>query len=97
MIAVIGRFERSMSQRGGLCFAGWIFRCDSDSSATEISRRVARAMFAASRLYMGLFNSHPYIQDGLIRSDLASRKIFVLDNPYLSEGDRRIPGKYWMS
>jgi hypothetical protein len=46
--------------------------------------------------YMRLFNSHPYIQDALARTKPASRKTFQLDNPYLSEADRRIPDEYWM-
>ncbi|MGF6779814.1 hypothetical protein [Paraburkholderia sp. GAS334] len=47
--------------------------------------------------YMRLFNTHPYIQDGLVRTKPASRKTFQLDNPYLSEADRSIPDEYWMS
>ena len=47
--------------------------------------------------YLRLFNSHPYIQDALARTRPASRKTFHLDNPYLSEADRRIPRGYWMS
>ncbi|MCI0144551.1 transporter substrate-binding domain-containing protein [Paraburkholderia sediminicola] len=47
--------------------------------------------------YLRLFNSHPYIQDALVRTKPASRKTFHLDNPYLSEADRRIPRDYWMS
>lgn len=47
--------------------------------------------------YMRLFNSHPYIQDALARARPASRKTFELDNPYLSDTDRRIPAAYWMS
>ncbi|CAE6730905.1 hypothetical protein [Paraburkholderia haematera] len=46
--------------------------------------------------YMRLFNSHPYIQDALVRTKPALRKTFQLDNPYLSEADRRIPDEYWM-
>ncbi|AXL50921.1 hypothetical protein DSC91_003337 [Paraburkholderia caffeinilytica] len=65
------------------------------SLAETINAGLVKAYLDGS--YMRLFNSHPYIQDALARSDLASRKVFVLDNPYLSEGDRRIPDKYWMS
>lgn len=65
------------------------------SLAQTIRRGLVKAYLDGS--YMRLFNSHPYIQDGLVRADLASRKIFVLDNPYLSEEDRLIPDKYWMS
>lgn len=65
------------------------------SLAQTIHRGLVKAYLDGS--YMRLFNSHPYIQDGLVRADLASRKIFVLDNPYLSEEDRLIPDKYWMS
>ncbi|WP_308112681.1 MULTISPECIES: hypothetical protein [Paraburkholderia] len=65
------------------------------SLAQTINRGLEKAYLDGS--FMRLFNSHPYIQDGLLRSNLASRKVFVLDNPYLSEQDRRIPDKYWMS
>jgi hypothetical protein len=47
--------------------------------------------------YMRLFNSHHYIQDALTRAKIGSRLTFTLDNPFLSEADRRIPDKYWMS
>jgi hypothetical protein len=46
--------------------------------------------------YMKLFNTHPYIQNALSQANLAGRKIFQLDNPYLSEADRKIPSEYWM-
>ena len=46
--------------------------------------------------YMRLFNSHRYIQDALTRAKIASRLTFTLDNPFLSEADRRIPDEYWM-
>ncbi|SOE73422.1 hypothetical protein SAMN05446635_4871 [Burkholderia sp. OK233] len=65
------------------------------SLAQTINKGLVKAYLDGS--FMRLFNSHPYIQDGLVRADLASRKVFVLDNPYLSEADRRIPDKYWMS
>ncbi|MFL9953740.1 hypothetical protein PQR21_21695 [Paraburkholderia nemoris] len=65
------------------------------SLAQTINKGLEKAYLDGS--FMRLFNSHPYIQDGLVRSDLASRKVFVLDNPFLSEEDRRIPDKYWMS
>jgi hypothetical protein len=45
---------------------------------------------------MKLFNTHPYIQNALSQANLAGRKIFQLDNPYLSEADRKIPSEYWM-
>ncbi|CAE6730767.1 hypothetical protein [Paraburkholderia haematera] len=66
-----------------------------ESLAQTIDRGLVKAYLDGS--YMRLFNVHPYIQDALTRADLANRKMFVLDNPYLSEGDRRIPDKYWMS
>ncbi|RKE40086.1 hypothetical protein B0G76_6547 [Paraburkholderia sp. BL23I1N1] len=66
-----------------------------ESLAQTINQGLAKAYLDGS--YMRLFNTHPYIQDALSRADLANRKVFVLDNPYLSEGDRRIPDKYWMS
>ena len=46
--------------------------------------------------YMKLFNSHPYIQEAIKRSDLKNRIVIRLDNPYLSDQDRDIPEKYWM-
>ncbi|WP_408319853.1 hypothetical protein [Paraburkholderia nemoris] len=65
------------------------------SLAQTINKGLEKAYLDGS--FMRLFNSHPYIQDGLVRSDIANRKVFVLDNPFLSEEDRRIPDKYWMS
>jgi hypothetical protein len=47
--------------------------------------------------YMRLFNSHHYVQDALSRARIASRLTFTLDNPFLSEPDRRIPDEYWIS
>jgi hypothetical protein len=46
---------------------------------------------------MRLFNSHHYVQDALSRARIASRLTFTLDNPFLSEPDRRIPDEYWIS
>jgi hypothetical protein len=46
--------------------------------------------------YMQLFNSHPYIQEAIKRSNLKNRTVIRLDNPYLSDQDRNIPEKYWM-
>ncbi|MFL9886958.1 hypothetical protein PQR68_00320 [Paraburkholderia agricolaris] len=65
-----------------------------ESLARTINRGLVKAYLDGS--YMRLFNAHPYIQDALARADLANRKVFVLDNPYLSEGDRQIPDRYWM-
>lgn len=47
--------------------------------------------------YLRLFNSHPYIQAALARADLSHRTVIWIDNPYLSEEDRRIADKYWMA
>ncbi|WP_328807170.1 hypothetical protein [Paraburkholderia elongata] len=66
-----------------------------ESLAQTINRGLVKAYLDGS--YLRLFNSHPYIQDALARSDLGNRKVFVLDNPYLSERDRKIPDMYWMS
>jgi hypothetical protein len=65
-----------------------------ESLARTINGGLVKAYLDGS--YMRLFNSHPYIQDALARADLANRRVFVLDNPYLSEADRQIPDKYWM-
>jgi hypothetical protein len=47
--------------------------------------------------YMRLFNSDPYVQNALVLTAPARRKIIWLPNPYLSAADRQIPDKYWMS
>jgi len=64
-----------------------------------MAETIGKGLVAAYRdgSFMRLFNSHPYIQDALTRTKLANRKTFQLDNPFLSEADRRIPDEYWMS
>jgi hypothetical protein len=64
-----------------------------------MAETIGKGLVAAYRdgSFMRLFNSHPYIQDALTRTKLANRKTFHLDNPFLSEADRRIPDEYWMS
>ena len=64
-----------------------------------LAETIEAGLIAAYRngAYMRLFNTHHYIQDALARADIASRLIFTLDNPFLSEADRRIPDEYWMS
>ncbi|ACD20566.1 hypothetical protein [Paraburkholderia phytofirmans] len=64
-----------------------------------LAQTIEAGLVAAYRngAYMRLFNTHHYIQDALARADIASRLIFTLDNPFLSEADRRIPDEYWMS
>jgi ABC-type amino acid transport substrate-binding protein len=64
----------------------------------ELAATIEKGFTAAYRdgSYMKLFSSHPYIQNPLRRANLAGRKIIRLDNPYLSEADRRIPDEYWM-
>jgi len=69
--------------------------------ATEheaLAATIERGFVAAYRdgTYMKLFNTHPYIQNALAQVNRASRKVFQLDNPYLSEADRKIPDEYWM-
>jgi ABC-type amino acid transport substrate-binding protein len=67
-------------------------------SQRELAATIEKGFTAAYRngSYMKLFNSHPYIQNPLGRANLAGRKVIRLDNPYLSEADRRIPDEYWM-
>jgi hypothetical protein len=67
-------------------------------SAPRLAETIARGFAAAYRdgSYMRLFNTHPYIQNGLTQARLAERRVFALDNPFLSEADRSIPGMYWM-
>lgn len=64
-----------------------------------LAQTIESGLVAAYRngAYMKLFNSHHYIQDALTRARIASRLTFTLDNPFLSEADRSIPDKYWMS
>ena len=62
--------------------------------AATIARGFAAAWQDGS--YLKLFNTHPYIQNGLKRANLGSRKIIRLDNPFLSNEDRAIPEAYWM-
>jgi hypothetical protein len=62
--------------------------------AATIARGFATAWQDGS--YLKLFNTHPYIQNGLKRANLSGRKIIRLDNPFLSNEDRAIPEAYWM-
>lgn len=64
-----------------------------------LAQTIEAGLVAAYRsgAYMRLFNTHHYIQDALARGNIASRLTFTLDNPFLSEADRRIPDEYWMS
>ena len=64
----------------------------------RLAATIARGFAAAWRdgSYLKLFNTHPYIQNALKRTNLARRKIIRLDNPFLSEEDRAIPDMYWM-
>ena len=63
-----------------------------------LAETIARGFAAAWRdgSYLKLFNSHPYIQNGLKRSNLSGRKLIWIDNPYLSAEDRAIPEMYWL-
>jgi hypothetical protein len=63
--------------------------------ANAIERGLKKAYADGS--YMRLFNSHPYIQTALGDAQLSHRTVIWLDNPYLSDEDRRIPAAYWMS
>jgi hypothetical protein len=67
-------------------------------SHEELAATIARGFTAAWRdgSYLKLFNSHPYIQNGLRRANLSSRKVIWIDNPFLSDEDRAIPEMYWM-
>ena len=69
------------------------------ASQPALAAAIDRGLQAAYKngAYLYLFNTHPYIQDGLRRADLAHRTIFHLDNPYLSQADRAIPDGYWMT
>jgi hypothetical protein len=64
----------------------------------RLAATIARGFTAAWRdgSYLKLFNTHPYIQNALKRTNLASRKIIRLDNPFLSDEDRAIPDMYWL-
>lgn len=74
----------------------FIFYVATDHAA--LAQTIERGLVLAYRdgTYMKLFNSHPYIQNALGLAKPALRKTFQLDNPYLSEADRRIPDEYWM-
>jgi hypothetical protein len=67
-------------------------------SQEELAATIARGFTAAWRdgSYLKLFNSHPYIQNGLKRANLSSRKVLWIDNPFLSDEDRAIPEMYWV-
>jgi hypothetical protein len=64
----------------------------------KLAATIARGFTAAWRdgSYLKLFNTHPYIQNGLKRANLGNRKVIWLDNPFLSDADRAIPEMYWM-
>ncbi|MPW22208.1 hypothetical protein GCT13_36610 [Paraburkholderia sp. CNPSo 3157] len=64
----------------------------------ELAATIARGFTTAWRdgSYLKLFNTHPYIQNGLKRGNLAGRKVIRLDNPFMSDEDRAIPDTYWM-
>ncbi|MEX3934516.1 hypothetical protein AB4Y32_22475 [Paraburkholderia phymatum] len=64
----------------------------------ELAETIARGFTAAYRdgSYLKLFNTHPYIQNGLKRGNLGGRKVIRLDNPFMSDEDRAIPDSYWM-
>lgn len=65
---------------------------------TRLADAIERGLKKAYRdgSYMRLFNSHPYIQTALDNAQLSHRTVIWLDNPYLSDEDRRIPATYWM-
>jgi ABC-type amino acid transport substrate-binding protein len=67
-------------------------------SRPRLAETIARGFAAAYRdgSYMRLFNTHPYIQNGLRQARIAERRVIQLDNPYLSDADRAIPDMYWM-
>ncbi|CAG9206871.1 conserved exported hypothetical protein [Paraburkholderia sabiae] len=62
--------------------------------AATIARGFAAAWHDGS--YLKLFNTHPYIQNGLKRTNPGGRKIIRLDNPFMSDEDRAIPDMYWL-
>ncbi|WP_322789343.1 hypothetical protein [Paraburkholderia diazotrophica] len=64
----------------------------------ELAATIERGFTAAWRdgSYLKLFNTHPYIQNGLKLGNLGGRKVIRLDNPFLSDEDRAIPDTYWM-
>jgi hypothetical protein len=64
----------------------------------KLAATIARGFTAAWRdgSYLKLFNTHPYIQNGLKRANLGNRKVIWLDNPFLSDADRAIAEMYWM-
>jgi hypothetical protein len=63
-----------------------------------LAETIARGFTAAYRdgSYLKLFNTHPYIQNGLKHGNLGGRKVIRLDNPFMSDEDRAIPDSYWM-
>jgi ABC-type amino acid transport substrate-binding protein len=65
---------------------------------TRLAAAIEKGLKMAYRdgSYMRLFNSHPYIQTALERAGLPHRTVIWIDNPYLSDEDRRIPDAYWM-
>ncbi|MEM5389904.1 hypothetical protein VSR68_41265 [Paraburkholderia phymatum] len=64
----------------------------------ELAATIERGFTAAWRdgSYLQLFNTHPYIQNGLKLGNLGDRKVIRLDNPFMSDEDRQIPDTYWM-
>lgn len=77
--------------------SNFIFYVASGHEALAATIESALVQAYRNGTYMKLFNSHRYIQDALTRGKLASRLTFTLDNPFLSDADRRIPDEYWMS
>ncbi|WP_432454368.1 MULTISPECIES: hypothetical protein [unclassified Agarivorans] len=45
--------------------------------------------------YQALFLNHPDVKNALQQGQLAQRRIFDLDNPYLTEKVRAIPQEFW--
>jgi hypothetical protein len=65
----------------------------------RLAQAIERGLQAAyaDGSFLRLFNTHPYIQQALLRADLAKRTVIPIENPYLSEADRAIPAAYWLS
>ncbi|HWT38055.1 MAG TPA: hypothetical protein VN289_17330 [Paraburkholderia sp.] len=64
----------------------------------RLAAAIARGFTQAWRdgSYLKLFNTHPYIQNALKRTNLGGRRILRLDNPFMSDEDRAIPDMYWL-
>ncbi len=65
----------------------------------RLAQTIERGLQAAyaDGSFMRLFNTHPFIQQALLRSELTKRTVIPIENPYLSEADRAIPAAYWLS